>query len=408
MRILHIWKSDYHRGGGGAIMMHRLHSHLREAGVESKILCANKTSESSHVTVIPRRRKLESRLGKVTSRLGLNDIQCVSSFGITKIPAYLDSDILHIHGIHSGFFSYLALPNLTKNKPAVFTLHDMWPLTGHCAINYDCERWKIGCGDCPYPDANPPIRRDGTRVEWKLKNWVYSRSNLSIVSPSNCYADRAKLSMLSRFPIHQIPHGIDREAYQPLDPEQCRSLLGIPQRKKVLIFGALYLNLFNKGSDLLMEALKGLPDTLKREMVLLLLGRGGEAITKAAGMQAFNLGFVSNDRLKAIAYSAADLLISPTRVESFGLVCLESIACGTPVVAFKVGGVPDIVRHGVTGYLAEPENSKDLQNGILKLLEDEHLRGYMNQQGPAIAQKEYSLDLQVQRHIELYQKVLGV
>ena len=105
------------------------------------------------------------------------------------------------------------------------------------------------------------------------------------------------------------------------------------------------------------------------------------------------------------AYSAADLLVSPTRAESFGLVCLESIACGTPVVAFGVGGVPDIVRHGVTGYLADPENSTDLRDGIVELLEDERLRDLLSQQGPSIAKKEYSLNLQVQRHIELYQQV---
>ena len=386
--------------------MYRLHLGLRKAGIDSKILCANKTTESSHVTVLQRRRRLELWIKKLTSRFGLNDIHCVSSFGIKRHKFFSDANILHIHGIHSGFFSYLALPTLTESKPAVFTLHDMWPLTGHCAINYDCERWKIGCGHCPYTDAYPPVLRDATRVEWKLKNWVYGCSNLTIVSPSSCYAERAKLSMLNRFSIYHIPHGIDIEAYQPLDPVHCRSVLGIAQDKKVLMFAASVLNQFNKGGDLLLEALQGLPESLKAETVLLLLGHGGETIAEVVGMQAINLGYITNDRLKAIAYSAADLFISPTRAEAFGLVCLESIACGTPVVSFKVGGVPDIVRPGITGYLAEPENAKDFCNGTVQLVEDEHLRNDMSQKCREIALKEYRIELQVQQHIKLYRQLL--
>jgi len=407
MRVLHIWKTDYFGGGGGAIAMHRLHSGLRKAGVDSKILSANKTTESPYVSTMLRRRRLEAWLQKVTSRLGLNDIHCVSSYKIVHNPVYMDADVLHIHGLHSSFFSYLALPRLTKRKAAVFTLHDMWPLTGHCAINYDCERWKIGCGHCPYLDAYPPVRRDGTRIEWRLKNWVYGRSNLTIVSPSVSYAERARVSMLNRFPIHLIPHGIDTEAFQPLDRNQCRSLLGIEPGRKVLMFAALSLSQFNKGGDLLLKALAELPEALKAETTMLLLGRGGETISETVKMQALDLGHITNDRIKAIAYSAADVFISPTRAEAFGLVCLESIACGTPVVSFGVGGVPDIIRHGVTGYLAQPENVSELRSGIIELLDDERKRNYMGQQGRALAQKEYSIELQIQRHIELYEKLSG-
>jgi glycosyltransferase involved in cell wall biosynthesis len=214
--------------------------------------------------------------------------------------------------------------------------------------------------------------------------------------------------MLKRFPIHLIPHGIDIEAFQPLDSEKCRSLLGLPSSNKVLMFAALSMNQFNKGGDLLLKAIEILPERLKAETTLLLLGQGGGAIARAVGLRVLDLGQITNDRLKAIAYSAADIFVSPTRAEAFGLVCLESVACGTPVVAFSVGGVPDVVRHGVTGYLAEPENSTDLCNGIIELLEDEQKRSYMSQKGSAIAQKEYELGLQVQRHIELYQQVLGV
>ena len=385
--------------------MYRLHSGLRSAGIDSKILCERKTTESAHVTVIPRRRKVEAWLKKVTSRLGLNDIHCVSSFRISSNSEYLDADIVHIHGIHSGFFSYLALPKLTRDKPTVFTTHDMWPMTGHCAINYDCERWEIGCGKCPYLDAHPSIQRDGTSIEWKLKNWVYKRSNLTIVSPSSCYAARAKQSMLSRFSIHHIPNGVDTEIYYPRDPDLCRSVLGISPGKRVLMFAALLLNQFNKGGDLLLKALQRLPESLKNETTLLLLGNKGQAVAEAVGMQAVDLGYIGSDHLKTIAYSAADVFVSPTRAEAFPLVLLESSACGTPVVSFNVGGVPDIVRPGVTGYLAEPEDANDLSRGIVQLLEDEDQRNFMSEQVRFIAQEEYNMPLYVQRHIDLYRKL---
>ena len=393
------------QGGGGAIAMYRLHLGLKRAGFDSKILCAIKTLETSDSIAIPRLSRSESLLGKVTLRLGLNDIHCMGSFKIKDNKAYSDADILNLHSFRARF-SYLALPSLTKNKPTVFTLHDMWPFTGHCAVSYDCDRWKIGCARCPYPDAPPTIKRDNTRLEWKLKDWVYSRSNLTIVTLSNKRTEQAKQSMLNRFPIHQIPNGVDTEVYEPLDPEQCRSLLGIPPGKKVLMFAALDLTQFWKGGDLLVKALQGLPESLKAETVLLLLGRGGEAIAETVGLQTLNLEYVGNDRLKAICYSAADLLVHSTRADSLPLVLQESMACGTPLVSCRVDGVPDLVRPGITGYLAEPENVQDLREGIVQLLEDESLRRHMGQQGRAIVLTEYTLELQVQRYIELYRQLL--
>jgi len=115
--------------------------------------------------------------------MGLNDIKCIGSFRIKHLPAFQEADVVNFHGIHGQFFSYLALPALTANKAAVFTVRDMWPLTGHCAVNYDCERWRIGCGQCPYPNAGPPLPegRDGTHLEWKLKRWVYRHSRMTLV-----------------------------------------------------------------------------------------------------------------------------------------------------------------------------------------------------------------------------------
>ncbi|HEY9847783.1 MAG TPA: glycosyltransferase, partial [Candidatus Caenarcaniphilales bacterium] len=232
MKVLQINLTDYYLNGGSAITMHRLHLALRKAGGDSKILCKLKTLESAdHTAEISRPLPIkiaEALLKQATSRLGFNEFHAVSTFGIKKNQFYLEADVLNFHSIEGGFFNYLALPTLTKSKPAVFTLHDVWGYTGHCSYSYDCDRWRIGCGKCPYPEVFPAIKRDSTRLEWKIKDWVYSHSHLAIVTPSRWITEQARQSMLKRFSIHHIPHGIDTDVYQPLDPEHCRAALRIP------------------------------------------------------------------------------------------------------------------------------------------------------------------------------------
>jgi glycosyltransferase involved in cell wall biosynthesis len=212
--------------------------------------------------------------------------------------------------------------------------------------------------------------------------------------------------MINRFPIKHIPNGVDTDIYRPLDPEQCRSLLGIPGGKHVLMFAAINLKDHRKGGDLLIAALQSLPKSLKAETVLIVLGRSGGTIAQTVGIQTFDLGYTSSARLKTIAYSAADLFILPTRADNLPLVLLESLACGTPIVSFQVGGVPDPVRPGITGYLAEPENAADLGKGIIQLMEDKALRSHMSEQCRSVAVKEYSSELEAQRYTELYQLML--
>ncbi|MEB3219536.1 MAG: glycosyltransferase family 4 protein [Nostocales cyanobacterium 94392] len=406
MRILQINYSDYRDGGGGSIAMYRLYTALKKNGVDCKILSAIKTLNSPDSSQIIRSQRLENAVKKVISNIGLNDIHHVNSFNLKNHYFYQDADILNFHIIHSGYFNYLAIPSLTKNKPAVFTLHDMWSFTGHCAYSYDCDRWKNGCGKCPYPNSYPAVARDNTRLEWKLKNWVYNHSNLTIVTLSHWLDEQVKQSMLKHLPIYHIPNGIDTEAYQPLDSEQCRLVLGIPSNKKVLMFGAESLKDSRKGGDLLVKALSSLPDSLKAETILLTLGHGGESISETVGITSLNLGYVSSDRLKSIAFSAADLFVFPTRADNLPLVLQESMACGTPMVSFKVGGVPDLVRPGITGYLASPEDANDFCNGIVQLLEDQNLRHTMSQNCRAIAIEEYALETQAKKYISLYEKIL--
>jgi glycosyltransferase involved in cell wall biosynthesis len=404
MKILHINQSDV--SGGAAIAGYRLHQGLLEQGLDSKILVGKVKTDSDRIVTVPRKPRLENQLNRLTRYSGLNYINLFSSFDIPNHKFYQDADILNFHNLHTGYFNYLAISKLTKTKPAIFTLHDMWSFTGHCAYSYDCDRWKIGCGKCPYPDTYPAISRDSTHIEWKLKNWIYGQSNLTIVSPSNWLTEQAKASMLNCHPIHCIPYGIDTNAYQPLDRQLSKAVLDIPQDKRVLLFGAESLKDKRKGGDLLLNALQQLPPSLKAEILFLTFGNSSEAITAALGIPTINLGYISSDRLKSIAYSAADLFIFPTRADNLPLVLQESMACGTPMVSFDIGGVPDLVRPMVTGYLAKSEDAEDFCNGIVTLLEDDQLRQTMSVNCRAIAITEYSLELQAERYIKLYKQIL--
>ena len=404
MNVLHINQSDLY--GGAAIAGYRLHQGLLAQGIDSYLLVGKALTSSQRVATVRRWMRIETQLFRIGWLLGLNYLNHISTFAIPKHPFFKKADILHLHNLHTSYFNYLAIASLTKLKPAVFTLRDMWSFTGHCSHSYGCDRWKIGCGKCPSPGTYPEVRIDNTRLEWKLKNWTYSRSKLTVVALSRWLAEQAGQSMLNRFPIHHIANGIDTETYQPLDREKCRSLLGVPLRKKILMFGAFNQGKHGKGGDLLLKALENLPASIKSEMVLLTMGEAGEAIAETAGIPTQNLGFISNDRLKSIVYSAADLFLFPTRAEAFGQVAQEALTCGTPVVSFNVGGVPDLVRPGVTGYLARPEDPKDFSQGILELLEDEALRLEMSRKCREIAVREYELKQQTKRYIELYDRIL--
>jgi len=403
MKILMMHRGDGDMGGG-QVQMNRLLVGLRMRGIDARILCRDASrADSVRMPAIP---WLEKPLHRLTRRLGLNEMHLASSFAVKRMADVHDADLIDFHCLHCETLSYLALPGLTDAKPAVFTFHDMWPLTGHCHASLGCGRWKTGCGNCPHLTIDPPVRRDATATEWKLKRWAYSHSKFAIVTPSKWLHDMTRQSMLGGFAVHHIPHGIETDVYQPLDKQQCRSLLGIPEGKNVLLCAMESMKRPLKGAALLVEALKSLPDSFLRDSVLLLFGHPHGEILQQIRMPVVSLGYLHNHRLKALAFSAADVFVNPTRADNFPLVVLESMACGTPVVSFGVGGVPEMVRPGLTGYLAEPDQPDDLREGVLRLLKDRVQLDAMARKCRDVVLSEYPLDLQVQRYIDLYQQVI--
>jgi glycosyltransferase involved in cell wall biosynthesis len=403
MRVLTINYSD--SVGGAAIAAFRLHEGLLRHGVDSRLLVGSKMTDSPLVAKIPQISWKELRLGMIGRSLGLNYVNILNTFSLDSHPYFREADLVNLHNIHSGYFNYLAIPRLTRKKPTVITLHDMWSFTGHCSYSYDCGQWRTGCAACPYPDTYPAGKKAGTGREFRLKKWVYERSNLVIVTPSRWLADQARQSMLARFPIHHIFNGIDTEVYRPLDRQLCRSALGIPREKKVLMFGAHALKDPRKNADLLARAFEHLPSALKKEMVLMTFGESGGGGGEACGMPAIDLGYIGGDRLKVIAYSAADIFLLPTRADNLPVVLQESSSCGTPMVSFDVGGVSELVRPGITGYLATPGDYRGFAGRIVELFEDDAARSRMSEHCRSIALEEYGLHAQAGAYIELYGRI---
>jgi len=389
--------------------MHRLHRTLLRLGIDSKILVLEDDGSSPDVSRLPtiETLSLERRVKSVTARLGLNDVHRLGSFQLNRHTFFQNADLVHFHCLHSGAFSYLALPRTSSLKPCVHSLHDTWALTGHCGYSYECERWKTGCGECPHLEENPAIRRDATRLEWRLKSQAFLKSETRLISKSAWSTRMVRVSALRHLPVYEIPYGVDTSVYRPLGVAESRQLLGLPRDRFVLLFSAPDLTSRRKGADLLIRALHELaPDVASRTM-LLTMGKRGAELAQGTGLPARDLGYLDDDHLRAVAYSAADLFLLPTRADVFGLASIESQACGTPVVSFRVGGVPDHVRPGETGFLAEPEDVLGFRDGIALLLENEIARRRMSETCRNVVLRDYDLALEAMRHVNLYDAILS-
>ena len=291
----------------------------------------------------------------------------------------------------------------------VWTLLDMWPLTGHCAYSYDCERWKTGCGCCPILSDYPALAVDTTALLWRIKQGVYRRSEVTIVTPSRWFTEVVRQSpLLGRFRVVQIPLGLDTHVFTPLPKPAARLALGLPDDAKVIVFVAAGLAERRKGATFVFQALQELARAGTNHLWLMTVGPG-RAVPEHTPLPypIRHLGEISDDHILATCYSAADVLVAPSLVEGFGQVFSEAMACGTPCVAFETGGVPEVVRHLETGYLARRGDALDLAKGLGLLLDDEALCLRMSARCRQVAEEEYSLELMARRHLELYEELLA-
>ena len=396
-------------GGGAAIASSALHRAFLNRGTESHMAVGTASSMADEETIhqIPAGSRVARRvLGAVLPRIGLNHHHSLSAFALRKMQCFRDADVVNYHLLHGGYFNTLALPRLCKAKPGVLTLHDMWAFTGHCSYSLDCNRWQAACGACPYPEMEPAIRHDGTRIELNLKRRSYKTSRLHVIAISRWMQNAVEKSILSHLPVHHIPNGIDVDVFRPQNAQESRRLLGLPSDRRLILFAATWMEEHRKGADLLMKSLQALPEDLRNTSTLVIMGRGNASLCAASAIPVFQLGFIHDDRLKALAYSAADVFAFPTRADNLPLVLQESMACGTPMVSFAVGGVPDLVRDGETGFVASCENVEGFTNHLVAVLRNAQLRAMLSHRCREIAIREYSIELQADRYLELFETLI--
>ncbi|AFY71866.1 glycosyl transferase group 1 [Thalassoporum mexicanum PCC 7367] len=402
-------------GGGAAIAAYRLHQGLTQLGIESQMLVQEKLSDDHRVVTS------QTKLGKGWAKIAPSIDRLLlqryphrdrTTYSLQWLPnnlvervINLKPNILNLHWVCESFLRIEDLARLQQvlQVPIVWTLHDMWPFTGGCHYSFDCDRYQQKCGTCPQLHSNK--ENDLSHWIWQRKIRTWPNLNMAIVAPSKWLAEQARQSMFMHLPIHHIPYGIDTNAYRPIDQSQCRSVLGVPEHKKILLFGAHSLSEPRKGGDLLIAALQAIPASLKQDLCLLTLGDGGAEIAQAVGIANLSLGYASGDRLKAVVYNAADLVLVPTRADNLPLVLQESLACGTPMVSFRVGGVSDLVRPGITGALAAPNNALDFRDRIMELLDNPDQLAQMATNCRQIALKEYPLHQQTQQYINLFRSL---
>jgi glycosyltransferase involved in cell wall biosynthesis len=397
LNVLHISESD--AAGGAARTAYKVHRGLKEQGHASRMLVGRKVTADGDIRRIKRNdawRAADRACGELLDRLDLQYAFYPSSFGVARDPWFRAADVVQLHNLHGSYFSYTALPVLSRTRPIVWLLQDQWAYTGHVAYSLDCERWRHGCGSCPYLAEYPRLERDTTALLWRLKRAVYERSRLTIIVPSRWMLELARSSpLLARFPMHRIPHGVDTDVFRPLPKDEARRRLGLPAGRALVLFSASDLNEPRKGLHLLEKALSRMDDP-----PLLALAGAGEIPRR---VETAWLGSIGDDEVLAQAYSAADVLAVPTVADALTQTAIESIACGTPCVAFDRGGVTDVVTHE-TGYQARFGDVDDLARGLLVVLQDHDRYAARCRE---IAEQEFTVELQVRRYVELYEDVLA-
>ncbi|MEY4941353.1 MAG: hypothetical protein RIQ93_3088, partial [Verrucomicrobiota bacterium] len=405
--------------GGAARATHRLHLSLLGAGVQSQMIV--RTSHAPGATVRAywssqrfgdrlkrffQRRRFLALDGAITRRRSPGVEQFNTDrgpFGLELARRLPACDLLHVHWC-SGFVDLPSfLPAALQRTPVVVTLHDVFGLTGGCHYAQGCERWRTGCGRCPQlgRDAQESL----TAPSWARKQAAYRAPGpLQLVAASRWTQRQAGESPLTaHLPCRTIPFGIDGQVFSPRNRTTARELFGLPTGAEIVLFAADATDNPRKGFDVLAAAVARLHD--RRDLVLVSVGRGRPKLPDQ--IRHVHLGVFSDDRFLSLVYSAADVFVIPSREEAFGQTTLEAFACGVPVLGSDVGGIPDLVRPGVTGLLAESGNSAAFSTALATLLDGAADRAAMGARARRVAVDEFSFDRCAQSHLTLYREMLA-
>lgn len=413
MKVLHLNTYDL-AGGGAARAVHRLHNGLGDLGVASQMLVQIKSSQENSIVgpktyirkeLNKRRRYWDSLLLKLYPRRN----------GFIFSPSYLpenlqsqvkkiDPDIIHLHWIADGFVRIETIAGFIK--PVVWTFHDSWPFTGGCHIPFECSRYVDDCGTCPALGSEKKEDLSFNVLKRKKKSW--KNIQIAIVTPSHWLRTCAEKSALFRNQqVRRISNGLDLKTFMPVEKSLARKKLSLPDNKKIILFGANNPNDRNKGFHLLLEALK-IMENRERERDYELVTFGGEKPNNCEVLKIKSryLGTLRDDKSLALLYSAADVFVSASIQENLSNMVMEGLACGTPSVAFNIGGTPDLIEHGQNGFLVTPYDTRQFAEGIDWVLSRSKPSNPLSFRAREKANEEFGIDRICNEYLNLYKEIL--
>lgn len=415
MKVLAL--NTFDADGGAARAAIRLCRSLRDEGTDARLRVMRKTADLPWIDVEGGTRgKLQGLARPLLDALPLrrHPQRTTPPWTVGWLPypavdrAVAEADVVHLHWLGFGFVSPRQL--LSWNKPLLWTLHDMWPVTGGCHYTAGCERFRSGCGACPQLRSTNPNDISARRFASKAE--VMRRLPIQFVGLSRWMTEQARASgMITDHPVHVIPNGLDLQCFQPLNKQAACQAFGLSAEQPVILFGALNaLADERKGSHLLLAAIRQLeaegwaPGVRPQYVVF---GANAPATPELAALPIRYVGRLHDDVALALLYSAADVMVVPSLQETFGQTASESMACGTPVVAFAATGLLDVVVHGETGYLARPYESSDLAAGIRWVLADDERRQRLSVQARRRCEELFDQHVVARAHQALYRELLS-
>ena len=433
--ILQISSSD--GGGGGGFIPSILHNGFKIQRFKSHILVRNKYSSDPTIKYItwdcewiekivkkiPISLKYKTRVQHILKiffnpKLALRIMKGEEDFDVFRTEPSLkryigewNPDIVQCHDLHMWYFGLENLFWLSKDVPTVLTLHDAWLLSGHCALSLSCDKWMSGCERCNQLGLYPPIIRDASHKNWIKKRNLYQKISINVVTPSQWLMDRVNESILKPAIVSQkvIYNGINLSVYHPRNKIESRDKLGLPKDIYVLLFAASGIRenpwkdfkMLQRVLDLVSKA------GLTKKVLCLALGDSGESVEYGDDVHLEFIPFTSDTEIIATYYCAADIYIHPTKIETFGLTLAEALACGTPVVSTNVGGIPEVVTHGKSGYLVAEGDDYGMSCYIVNLLKDDKLRKEMGIFAADDAKQRFDQKRMVNEYLEYYQEILS-
>jgi len=408
--------NSFDKHGGAAMATYRLHRGLRSIGVDSCELVQEKKSDDRTVT------GPSGKLGKVVAALRPYLDSAVTRlyrdrskvfFSPAWLPerlsaqvAKIEPDIIHLFWVNHGFFRIETLKKF--RQPIVWTLHDMWPFTGGCHYDDECGRFRQACGNCPV--LNSGRENDLSRRIWRRKQAAWADVPIVVVATSHWLADMARASsVFSNQRIEVIPNGLDTETYKPLDKAAARAAYNLPQDKRLILFSAFGATSDKrKGNQFLVPALEMMSRSGWGDRAeLVVIGASRPENPPDLGMPVHYMGYLQDEISQVLLYSAADVVVAPSMQENLSNTVMESLACGTPVVAFDIGGMPDMIDHQINGYLAKPFEPGDLAAGVMWVLDQPERYDALSSRARQTVVERYALQKVAQRYQALYEDILG-